>query len=137
MDPEYLEFGPGIVNAGLIYGSEYEVWGNVPKSYLHLHEHDVPCAVCYAPRRTAKITIPGTYKCPNKWTREYYGYLMSERFNHHRSTFECVDKDPETAASGHANQNGALFYFVEPRCGSFPCPPYKQEKELTCAVCTR
>ena len=137
LTPENFDFGTGTVTASYIYGSEYEMFGNVPQSSLSLHEHDVPCAVCYVTTRTAKIMIPGTYNCPAKWTREYYGYLMAERYSHHRSTFECMDKDPEKALGGHVNHNGALFYHVEPRCGSLPCPPYDQQKEMTCAVCTR
>ena len=39
-------------------------------------------------------------------------------------------------AGGHANQDGALFYHVEPRCGNLPCPSYEEQKEMTCAVCT-
>ena len=81
--------------------------------------------------------IPGTYLCPLMWTREYYGWLMTERYNHHRFTFECVDAIPEATISGYADQGGALFYHVEPRCGSLPCPPYEPQKEMTCAVCTR
>ena len=137
LEPQNFAYGPGTVDASFIYGSEYEMWGNIPKANLHLHEHDVPCVVCYVPKRTAKIMIPGTYKCPTAWTLEYYGYLMAERYNHHRSTFECVDHAPERALGGHVNHNGALFYHVEPRCGSLPCPPYENQKEMTCAVCTR
>ena len=84
--------------------------------------------------------IPGTYICPPNWTREYYGYLMTERSSHSshkgRTTFECVDVAPEVVAGGHDNQDGALFHHVEPRCGSLPCPPYEPQKEVTCAVCT-
>ena len=137
LTPENFDFGPGTVQASFMYGSEYEMWGNVPQSSLPLHDQDVPCAVCYVAARTAKIVIPGTYNCPAKWTREYYGYLMAEKYTHHRSTFECVDKDAEPAKGGHADHNGALFYHIEPRCGSLPCPPYDQQKEVTCAVCTR
>ena len=137
LKPANFNFGPGTVAASYIYGAEYEVYGNVPKDKLSLHDHDVPCAVCYVSSRTAKIMIPGTYICPSKWKTEYYGYLMAERANHHRSTFECMDKDAKPAYGGHVNRNGALFYFVEPRCGALPCPPYDQQKEVTCAVCTR
>ena len=64
---------------------------------------------------------------------------MAERAftTHYRSTFECVDVTPETVPGGQDNLEGALFYHVEPRCGSLPCPPYEEEKEMTCAVCTR
>ena len=48
-----------------------------------------------------------------------------------------IDVSPETIIGGHASQDGALFYHVEPCCGSLPCPPYDQQKEFTCAVCTK
>ena len=137
LKPENFDFGPGTVTASYIYGSEYQMKNNVPNALLPLNQHDVPCAVCYVTKRTAIITIPGTYKCPEGWTTEYYGYLMAERYNHYRSTFECVDKVPEKVSGGHKNENGALFYVVEPRCGILPCPPYDKQKEMTCAVCTR
>ena len=136
-DPENFDFSAGTVDASFIYGVEYEMWGNVPSSSLPIHENDVPCAVCYVAERETVLMIPGKYTCPQNWVREYYGYLMTERYNHARSTFECVDVAPETVAGGQANQNGALFYLVEPRCGSLPCPPYDEQKEMTCAVCTR
>jgi hypothetical protein len=37
----------------------------------------------------------------------------------------------------HSNQDGALLYLAESSCGSLPCPPYGNAKELTCAVCTK
>ena len=121
----------------IYYGVEYQVQDNTPLSSHSILNHDAPCAVCYVTTRVAVLMIPGTYICPQTWTREYYGWLMAERHNHHHSTFECVDVSPETVAGGGANQNGASFYHVEPRCGSLPCPPYDQQKEMTCAVCTR
>ena len=95
------------------------------------------CSVCYIAPRETVLMIPGKYTCPSGWTREYYGYLMSARYSHHRSTFECMDISPETIAGGHANQDGALFYHTEPRSGSLPCPPYEEQKEITCAVCSK
>ena len=136
-DPENFDYGAGTVAASLIYGAEYEMEGNIPSASLQLHDHDVPCVVCYVAERETVLMVPGKYTCPQNWTREYYGYLMAAHHTHHRSTFECMDVDAETEISGLANQNGALFYHVEPRCGSLPCPPYEQEKEMTCAVCTR
>ena len=136
-DPENFDFGPGTAEASYIYGAEYEMYGNIPSSSLRLHQHDVPCSVCYVAERETVLMIPGKYTCPQNWVREYYGYLMTERYGHNRSTFECVDVAAETITGGHANHNGALFYHVEPRCGSLPCPPYDPQKEMTCAVCTR
>ena len=136
-EPEHLSFGPGTVDAAFIYGVEYQMRGNVPAASLANDDHDVPCSVCYIAPRETVLMIPGKYTCPSGWTREYYGYLMAERYNHHRSTFECMDASPETVTGGRANQNGAVFYHVEPRCGSLPCPPYDQQKEMTCAVCSK
>ena len=137
-EPENFDFGPGTVDHALLYGAEYEFTGNIPSASLPLHDQDVPCAVCYVAPRETVLMIPGRYTCPPEWTREYYGYLMAERYSHQgRSTFECVDVAPETITGGHADHDGALFHHVEPRCGSLPCPPYDQQKEMTCAVCSR
>ena len=136
-EPENFDFGPGTVDASYMYGAEYDVFGNIPSANLPLHNHDVPCVVCYVATRVTLLMIPGKYTCPQNWTREYYGWLMAARYNQPRSTFECVDASPETIVGGSADQNGARFYHVEPRCGSLPCPPYDQQKEMTCAVCTR
>ena len=62
---------------------------------------------------------------------------MAEYYGHHRSTFECMDREPETVVGGHDDQGRALFFHVEPRCGSLPCPPYMMEREMICAMCTR
>ena len=138
--PQNFDFGPGTAAMSYIYGAEYRAYGNVPSSSHDLDLNDVPCAVCYVAPRETVLMIPGTYICPSNWTREYYGYLMTERSHPShkgRTTFECVDVAPEVVAGGHANNEGVLFYHVEPRCGSLPCPPYEPEKEVTCAVCTR
>ena len=139
--PQNFDFGRGTADMAYIYGDEYQMFGNVPSSNHSLYNHDVPCAVCYVAPRETVLMIPGTYICPSNWTHEYYGYLMTERCSHSshkgRTTFECVDIAPEAVTGGHANRDGALFHHVEPRCGSLPCPPYEEQKEVTCAVCTR
>ena len=47
----------------------------------------------------------------------------------------CVDAAPEAAGSV-GSSNGNLWYPTESECGSLPCGPYVQDRELTCAVCT-
>ena len=139
-NPQNFDFGPGTSQASYIYGAEYETFGNVPSLSLNIHDQDVPCAVCYVAPREAVLMIPGTYICPPSWTREYYGYLMTERSHpghKGRTTFECVDAAPEFVPGGYTDQNGVIFYHVEPHCGSLPCPPYEEQKEVTCTVCTR
>ena len=64
---------------------------------------------------------------------------MTKHYAHKsQANYVCVDKAPEKGIEGGArNDNGALMYFVEGRCGSLPCQPYKNGYELTCVVCTK
>ena len=81
--------------------------------------------------------IPTKTTCPTSWTTEYTGYLMTERHTYHRSMYECVDQSQESVPGSFANTDGALFYHVEVDCGhGLQCPPYVEEKELMCVVCT-
>lgn len=69
---------------------------------------------------------------------EYHGNLMAGYFGHSAgSMYTCVDEHPDTLHGGHANKNGRLLYSVEAQCGSLRCPPYKEGRELVCAVCSK
>ena len=137
LDPNFLTPISGDQRRAYMYGAEYETWAD-SNSHVHgYHDTDVPCAVCHVSNRTAVYMVPAKYTCPTGWTREYYGYLMSERHLHNRSQFTCVDTTFKSVPGSSANLNGFLFYFVEGRCGSLPCPPYDNTKELSCAVCTK
>ncbi len=137
-EPEYSAYQPGDQSHNYLHGAEYETFNAGPLSSLF--NHNPPCAVCYVPMRVTVLMLPARLTCPPKWTLEYNGYLMSERGIHqHSSTFECVDKDPESIPGSATNTNGALFHFNEAKCktGGIPCPPYDPEKEITCAVCSK
>jgi len=128
----------GFQNGGRVYGAEYEVSDNTAILPSNLHDHEAPCAVCHVTKRTSKLMVPGTYECPAGWTREYYGYLMTEHYGHnHPRDFICVDENAQATTGSHENKNGALLYFVQGTCGSLPCKPYIDGYELTCAVCTK
>ena len=113
-----------------MYGSEYR---NPPGPATN--GYNVPCAVCEAPR-CAVFTVPGTDVCPPGWIPEYTGWLAAERSTHQRTEFVCVDKDAQNIGSS-GSQNGALFFSAQTRCGSLPCPPYEDAKDLSCAVCSK
>ena len=131
-DPEYtLLFQSGVRGHSYVFGAEYQ--NPIPGG----HDHNVPCAVCYASTRAAVMMIPAKTTCPQSWTREYYGYLMADNRGHHRTTFECVDKDPDSIPGSAASTDGALFYHVEAHCNGMPCPPYDPQRELNCVVCTK
>ena len=81
--------------------------------------------------------IPAKTQCPSTWTLEYSGYLISEHYNHRRTMYECVDKNPDSVPGSASNTDGVLFYHAEATCNGMLCPPYDPQKELTCAVCTK
>ena len=135
-DPDYLTYTPGVQGLSPVYGAEYQA--GLP----NIHDHNVPCAVCYASTRVAVTIIPAKTRCPSTWTLEYSGYLMSAYRGvssnpHYRTMFECVDKSPDSIPGSASNVDGALFYQTEASCTGMPCPPYDPQKELTCAVCTK
>ncbi len=137
-NPDYIlpQRTTGIVNGfAFVHGGEYQ------HPIRGTHNYNVPCAVCYTSTRETVLMIPAKAYCPSGWTREYYGYLMTEYGGvHHtsgRTMFECVDRNPEAVPGSYRNEDGVLFYHVEASCNGLPCPPYDQTKELNCAVCTR
>ena len=133
-DPDYLQYQAGVQGYSPVWGAEYQPHGGPLNSVL---DHDVPCAVCATSAREMVLMIPVKTQCPPSWTHEYTGYLMTERVSHHRSMFECIDKDPECVPGSAASTDPAVFYHAEATCNSLPCPPYDPQKELTCVVCTK
>ena len=137
--PKVPEYSPNLIYVDtvdehtLINGIEY----GVPNKGTH--DHDVPCAVCYVSTRPTVVMIPAKASCPPTWTREYYGYLMAARNSLQRSMFECVDADQGSVPGSHQHNayNGVLVH-VEAECDSgLPCPPYNENKEINCVMCTK
>ena len=136
--PQYSTFTAGTQSGrAYLYGAEYQTTGSDNGPLHSFHDHNVPCAVCYTSTRGTVVMIPAQLTCPSSWTREYYGYLMANHVQYHRSTFECVDQSPQSVPGSTADTNGALFYHTEVKCNGIPCPPYDTQKEVTCAVCTK
>ena len=129
---EELSYTAGVNGWSYIWGTQYG------SSITAIAQHAVPCAVCYAFARPTVLMIPGKASCPPTWTREYYGYLMSERTvdDRHRSMYECVDKDQQSLPL--SPNWGSVFHPVEADCSSgLPCPQGTAHKELNCVVCTK
>ena len=60
--------------------------------------------------------------------------MMAEHKTYRCFMFECVD----VALPGtRGHHDGGHFYHIEVVCGSMPCGPYNNYKELTCAVCSK
>ena len=133
-----VEYHPEATTANrglaILYGTEYESHGQVLRDLL---QHNVPCVVCNVTSHSRQIMIPGKYTCPDTWTVEYSGWLMSENHSHRRTMHICLDKTPETVQGAAADMNAALMYHVEADCTALPCPNYDGTKELSCVVCTK
>ena len=136
-DPEYSQDKSGIQNDSPLRGVEYRAEeGQALGSVKH---HNIPCAVCYASTRYTVLMIPAKLTCPTHWTTEYTGYLMTSHQNHYaHSDYECIDNDPESVPElKQRSRINALLYQIEADCNNLSCPPYDEEREVTCAVCTR
>ena len=130
-DPQYsLRTQRGVQGWSYLHGAEYA------HTFGTTHNLNVPCAICSVPRQQA-LMIPGKTTCPSGWTREYYGYLMSENKATYRSTFTCVDVAQEGLPGSRGHVSASDLYYVEAHCSGLHCPPYDPERELTCVVCTR
>ncbi|XP_045163699.2 uncharacterized protein LOC123528018 [Mercenaria mercenaria] len=117
-----------------IYGAEYQTSSYNVWSYLN--DNDVPCVVCRVPNNDV-LMVPGSSNCPNDYNLQYSGYLMAGHYGHTApSDYLCVDDNPEIIERGYQNNNGYLLYFVQAKCGSLPCGPYVNNREITCAVCS-
>ena len=136
-DPEYI-LPSQVEYEGLnkIVGIEYECSLNELSN-----SHTIPCAVCHASRRDAVLMIPVKASCPASWTREYYGYLMSEGTNwpdRSPTMYECIDKDLEPIVDAELDQNPGVVYHVETDCDlGLPLFPYNGSMGLNCVVCTK
>ena len=132
-EPEYLS-SKSSGSTGYLYGTEYEV----PVMSSVKHQENAPCAVCYTSTKSVQIMIPAKTTCPNTWTTEYVGYLMTAYYDHKANKdFICVDKEADAIPGSAANTNGALLYHVRSTCNGIPCPPYVTNKVITCVVCTK
>ncbi len=134
-EPDYSELDttkPDYIST--LYNTEYEV------PIKGVHDHDAPCALCYNTLDNTEVMIPGKTKCPEGWTRDYYGYLMGPENGGNRSgkDYICVDKEQISVRGSAGNQHGALLYHVVASCGkALHCPPYDASKVLPCVVCSK
>ena len=138
-EPEFLQTTPGQQNHRTrLYGTEYETLSS-PPAFSDILRHDAPCSVCHTPSCSTKITIPGRITCPDSWTREYYGYLMSEHhYDQHQSRLSiCVDENAESVGGSAAQNVASVLYFMETTCTGISCPPYSDGAEIACVVCTK
>lgn len=98
----------------------------------------IPCAICHTSPRSALLVIPARLSCPDSWTREYSGYLLSSSGQVGESSTVCVDVESESVYDNRDHVVGrARLCHMEAEDHGLECPPFNPEMELTCAVCTK
>ena len=127
-DPQY--YSPSSSGSQYIYGVEYDISG----VNNHVHDRNMPCALCLAVGRSSMVMIPSHYECPVGWYKEYDGYVMTKYHSYEGSSmYNCVDKNLEQIPGSGGSQEGHEIRTVHALCGYyFPC----SSTEVTCVVCT-
>lgn len=124
---------------GMRYGPVEKLFEKLPGRGPRINYQGVPCAVCRVERRGSLMMIPARNVCPTRqWTREYHGYLMTDISNSTKPEYICVDADVVSVGvrNSETHPDKGLLTSVQGKCGTLPCPPYQEDRELTCAVCT-
>ncbi|KAK7096787.1 uncharacterized protein [Littorina saxatilis] len=116
-------------NHGYVYGAKYN---SIPG---HSNHEVAPCSVCLAAQSTT-IMVPATLACPSGWTPQYTGHLVSGHKTHYATEYVCLDGSSEVFSTNITN-TGLLFYYVINMCGNLPCPPFIENRVLTCVVCSK
>ena len=132
--PQYLSTHTTASYTAHLRGVEFETWGTSTTPFQNLLQANLPCAVCHTDTKLSVLTVPAQYTCPNGWSMEYNGYLMTEIENSDRQRKKtiCVDKDAEAVPESEANTSPAVVYLMKAICDGLRCPPYNTDMALPC-----
>ncbi|CAG2205315.1 unnamed protein product [Mytilus edulis] len=123
-------------NDGL-YGAEYQIHSKPFGFTAGLNDKEVLCSVCRRKGKVSVLMIAGRKSCYKGWKSEYSGFLMTQYKSHNNVDFICMDGEAEPLDNRSSNEEGALLYPVRAKCGALRCPPYKDNTEVLCTVCTK
>ena len=129
IDPEYADSTSMTQKKAYMYGAQYD-------NGVSIHNHDIPCALCYVNRSTTHM-MPAKFTCPSGWTKEYNGYLMTSLGYQPKVEYMCVDKAFRSDKRKRKIDKGLLLYPVEVKCQSLPCPPFNATMDMMCVLCTK
>ena len=103
------------------------------------YANNLPCALCHTTTKSTSFMLPGRYTCPLGWNTEYSGYLMSDWTDNQRegrSNTICVDQAGEATGTRRVT-TAAWIFLTKVYCAREECPPFVNNKPLTCAVCSK
>lgn len=116
-----------------LYGAEYEESTFGPNS----RDEDVPCALCHRKNSTTSVMIAGRRTCYSGWQLEYRGRIASNAYKYRASSYVCVDLNPDYIPGGERSNDHSVLYTTGIKCGSIQCPPYHDNLEIFCVVCSK
>ena len=97
---------------------------------------DVPCAVCQVDGATSVLMIPANNVCPRRWSRQYHGYLMSQKHDYGKTEFICVDIEARGIPNTQNSNGNAFLHLTEFKCSGPSCKGFFRNQALPCTVCT-
>ncbi|GIY14106.1 uncharacterized protein CEXT_655221 [Caerostris extrusa] len=106
-----------------------------------MNHKQVACAICRSAHRTVVLVKPGDSQCPEKWTKEYNGFLMAPGIDDPKAEYVCVDVHMQQAKGNitFGTDEGTHIFKIQEvsvMCGGLPCGPYQADKPIPCVVCT-
>ena len=138
LDPVYSDHNDMDQAVALLGGINYYTTGHGLHRFTAVHNHKVPCAVCFTPKTMSNFMQPGNANCPTGFRREYGGLLFASKYNLNKNDWVCVDEDPESM--GGSSSSFGAWYPTEVRYGSIVSRAqdggYYRYREVKCAVCS-
>ncbi len=98
------------------------------KTFRENNNKPAGCALCRIDGRDTIETLPATNRCPESWTKQYEGYLMTGGI--------CVHVEMVVGKVDSTNEHLTLHHEVLPEMGIDP-PIYKEDFVLSCVVCSK
>ena len=137
--PQYLSTDTTANYAALLHGVEFETQGTSSTPLNNVLQANLPCALYHTDIKLSVLTVPAQYTCPNGWSMEYNGYLMTEieSNDRQRKNTLCGNRDAGAVPGSQASTNPSLVYLMRATCDGLPCPPYNTNMALPCAMCSK
>ena len=138
----YVDYISGNHYGAQLYGVEYQTSGyGLYGDYRSVHDGEVPCAVCENNNARSTFTLFGNVTCPSGYSSDYTGYVFADYYTsyNHRNQYICVDDSPVIYDNnrGQSNDDQGFIYPAEfEACSPFDCPPWVQNREVTCTQCS-
>lgn len=91
--------------------------------------------------RAASVTFThfGNLSCPHGYQPDFTGFTFSNYYGQKKGEYVCVDMNAEGFPNyrSSSNDNQGRLASTEFRCGTLPCPPFTDYREVPCVQCSK